>query len=83
MSGGEPVGIFHCAQQFKTDRPAALAAKRKTVSFKQSSFMHEAMRVVGHAVNPALWDKLSGPMLPSQTSYLLFSLSVPKGNKSY
>src|SRR5579859_200503 len=67
MSCGDPVGIFHRAQQLKTNGPAALAAERKAVSFKQSSFMHEAMRVVGHSVNAAFRDKLSRPMLLSQT----------------
>src|SRR5579859_2375033 len=73
MSCGDPVGIFHRAQQLKTNGPAALAAERKAVSFKQSSFMHEAVRVVGHSVNATFRDKLSGPMLLSQTG-----LSFPR-----
>lgn len=82
MAGSDSAGIFHRTQDLKTDCPAALPAQWKTVSLKQSRFMHQAMRIVRHAVNAAFWDQISGPMLLFRTLFAS-QRSVPKGDKPY
>jgi hypothetical protein len=75
MSGGNFVGIFHSAEQLKADCPPALPANGKPVAGQQRSFMHQAMRAVGDAVDAAFWNQLPGPMLLFQN---LLPLVRPK-----
>jgi len=74
VAGGDFIGILDGAEQLEAYRPPALPAKRKSVSGKQRGFMHQAMCVMGYAINAAFWNQLPGPMsfqnrLPLPTFY--------------
>lgn len=80
MAGGKSLSVFHRAQNLKTNRPAALAAKRKTVSCKQGRFVHQPMRVVRDPVHAAFWNQLPGPMFPLRTLFVSHCFRSEKGH---
>jgi hypothetical protein len=59
-----------------------LAAQRKAVAGQQRSFMHQAMRIVAHAVNAALWNQLARSMPAPQNFLPPSARSVPQRNMS-
>jgi hypothetical protein len=81
VPGGDFIGIFHGAEQFEAYLALTLPAKRKFIARQQRSFMHQAMFIMGHAVNAAVWNQLSRPMLPSQNRLPLSYVCPGKGTR--
>ncbi len=56
------MGILDRAPQLKANAAVTLFANRKAISGQQRGLMHQAMRIMSHAINATFRDEFSGPI---------------------
>ena len=78
VTGDDLGGVLYSAAQFKTNTPVTSFANRKLTSCQQHGLMHQAVLVMSHAVNTALWHKLARPVFLDQNLFVLHCFKRPE-----
>lgn len=59
----------------------ASLTKRKSAPCQQHGLVHQAVLIMGHAINAALWHKFSRPVLLVQNLFVLHYVGVPNARE--